>query len=370
MTPIRALVRREYLTRVRSKAFLFSTFGLPILMAAAMAVPALLETREPERPRQIGVADVDGAVAAALVQALDDTLKNGRPIYDWHLWTGREGTSAGAISALLKGRIQALLWLPPGVVESGGAQYLTRDAPNLVVWHSVRRALRGVVIDFRFRDFGIDLEEINRLRDVRSPRMMRLGEDAVDDGGSVSGVPQTFITSFLLSFLIYLSIVIYGAMTMSSVIQDKTSRVMEMVLGGASPFEVMAGKIVGIGAVGATQMAVWIAVLTVGMEIGQFTSAAKYLPTVQVGAILTIGVSYLLGYTMFATLLAGVGAVCGSEEEAKQLQLPVVMLVFVPMLISGTAINKPDSPLIATLSRVPWFAPILMYIRVSLTSVP
>jgi len=182
------------------------------------------------------------------------------------------------------------------------------------------------------------------------------------------------------AFILYFALLVYGAMVLRSVLEEKTGRIVEVILSSVRPWELMLGKILGVGAVGLTQLLIWVVfgalLLTLGAaallplvaETGILDQVPVFLPGW--GLVVFFLICFFLGYFIYASIFAAVGAMCSTEEEAQQLQLPVVMVVLVPFLFLLPVLEDPESRLATVLSLFPLFSPILMFARVAVDAAP
>jgi ABC-2 type transport system permease protein len=172
--------------------------------------------------------------------------------------------------------------------------------------------------------------------------------------------------------MLYMTLLIYGMSVMRSVLEEKTSRVMEVVLSSAKASELMAGKILGVGAVGLTQVAIWI-VIAAGASAPALLAMAGVKDSgfhIEMRVLPAFAVFFVLGYMLYSTLFAALGAMVNSEQEAQQWQTFVTLPIVVPMVMMMFVIRQPNAPLSVWMSMVPFFAPILMYLRIVVQTPP
>jgi ABC-2 type transport system permease protein len=173
-------------------------------------------------------------------------------------------------------------------------------------------------------------------------------------------------------FFIYISVLMYGLFVMRGVIEEKQSRIVEVLVSSVKPTQMMLGKVIGIGAVGLTQFGVWTlsVLLLTTFGVSAFSSRGVTMPNIPISLLVYFVVYFLLGYFLYATLYAMVGSTVSSEEDAQQAQIPVTMLLVVPMLIFNMIIANPTSGASIGLSMVPFFAPTLMMMRIAVVNPP
>ncbi|HOM57352.1 MAG TPA: ABC transporter permease, partial [Candidatus Latescibacteria bacterium] len=205
---------------------------------------------------------------------------------------------------------------------------------------------------------GLDPARVSALT-----RSVRFDVVALQKGAAPKTAQAAFAAAVALAILMYISLTMYGAFTMQSVVNDKASRVVEILVSTVSPTELMYGKILGTGCAGLTQLGIWMAVI-LGVSIGMPESAlAKTFHAVAGVSIPALILFFVTGFFLYASLYAGVGAICTTNEEAGQLQLPVSLLLMVAFFLAVSGVNDPGSTLITVLSYVPFFAPVLMMLR-------
>lgn len=176
---------------------------------------------------------------------------------------------------------------------------------------------------------------------------------------------------------LYMALIMYGAFVMRSVYEEKLARVVEVVISSCKPFQLMAGKVLGVGAVGLTQYLIWALVaglLTVysGAIMQMFSASANgfSIPTIPISVLIYFVVFFILGYLLFATLYAALGAIVNSDQDAQQLQYPVIMIIVVAFFLAFSIIKNPDSNMSKIVSLIPFFSPITMFTRIAVQMPP
>jgi ABC-2 type transport system permease protein len=198
-------------------------------------------------------------------------------------------------------------------------------------------------------------------------RKLGAGGAAEEDGGE-----GTFIVAFIMLFFIYMSVLFYGLFVMRGVIEEKQSRIVEVVISSVKPTQMMLGKLIGIGLVGLTQVGMWAlsAALLSVFGASMFSSRGVSLPKIPPILFVYFVAFFVLGYFLYATLYAMVGAMVSSEEDAQQAQMPVTLVIVVPMMLFGMVMANPNSATSIALSLVPFFAPTLMMMRIAVINPP
>ena len=179
--------------------------------------------------------------------------------------------------------------------------------------------------------------------------------------------------------ILYMAIIVYGVQVMGAVVEEKSSRVVEILVSSLKPFELLTGKVIGVGGVGLFQLLIWAVAarvllsqqeLIAGLLGFEWSGEAFALPEVPVASLVVLLLYFVLGFFLYSTMFAAVGAMSNSEAEARQAQTPVVMLIVIPALMAFSAINDPDGSLARTVSLVPFSSPIAMPMRWAAAAVP
>jgi ABC-2 type transport system permease protein len=366
-----AILRREYVQRVRNKWFLITTLGFPVLFVGIMYVSGYMASEMgSDKPLDVGVVDRAGVEMAELTDRLleaDSTLR-AEAVAD------RDTGAATDLSALLATtNHDALLVLEPEVLEGEPATLLARASVSQRRQRSIRDAVRQAAVRAGLERAGIGADEAAAV--YRSSRA-GLEVRRVDQGGEQSQELLAGIALFL-TFALYMMFIIYGQIITRGVLEEKTSDIVEILVSTVRPWELMLGKVLGIGAMGLTQIAIWVVTLALLAGYGIVTSAPA-VAEIQVqlaglsGPLLEMGVAFvvffLTGYFLYASLFAAVGAIVGDQDEVQQMSFVPMMLIIVPFLLAFLAVQAGtvDSTWMTASSYFPFFTPILMVVRVTM----
>ncbi|HKI85080.1 MAG TPA: ABC transporter permease [Candidatus Krumholzibacteria bacterium] len=363
----------EYLVRVRSRAFIISTLLGPILLLAISLGPALLASRTSEGARTVMVIDDSGdsGLFTSLQGEIGDPQVGGERNIRLQLW-GEGNSLDSALTQLApevgNGNYDGVLYIPPSFLQKGDAT-LYGSNPSGVVWADpVEDALGRVLIQEHLKSYGIDKSELDR---VMMGANLHAEDIARDKTGKKGSMEMRLAVGFVLVFLLYMMILAYGIQSMNSVIEDKTSRVVEVMLASVTPTVLMAGKIVASALVGLTQFAIWGIIATGLIGQGLFSLPANLDLSFLTPAIwLAFAAFFLLGYLLFACLYAAIGALCNSTQDAQQFQMPVTILVVIPMLLLQVVMQNPNGSIAVVFSLIPVFTPIMMFVRIALGNPP
>jgi ABC-2 type transport system permease protein len=362
-----AVIRREYLERVRTRGFVIGTILGPVIMSALMIVPALA-MRSGSKPLKVAVLDSTGALRPAVEEALRAARFDGKARFDVQPESGgAPGTREAALkAAVLAGKLDGYLALPEDTVASGTASYFGRNVSNRIDLGTMERVVSGVVVGTRLSAAGLDpgkVKDLTRGLDLKTIRLSETGER--EDKGAAT------IFSIILLMILYISILMWGQMVMTSVIEEKTSRVVEVMASGVTPSTLLAGKLLGVGAAGLTQFLVWslslfvVSVATAGPMLGSF-SMPEITPLVLVSFVLF----FVLGFLFYASLYAAIGAAVNTVQEAQNFVWPVMMPIILAMVCFPAALEAPDGALAVTMSMVPGMSPLIMFLRIVVLTPP
>lgn len=377
MGKIRAVMKREYLTRVRTKGFIIGTLAMPLAIGIITVAPILLMHLKSEKPKSISVVDQTGRLFPGLESTLKDTTEGGIKLYRLskvEIYPGGLPKVRRELSEKVdKEEIDGYLVIPDDVFERNQAEFYAQNVSNFRVNEDLQGAVSKAVSHFRLSNSGLDPERVKKLVKGVSLRTFKVtggGKEEEDTG-------TTFMITYIMVFFLYISLILYGAMVMRGVIEEKSSRVVEVIVSAIKPFHLMAGKVLGVGGVGLTQFLIWSLLVGGGSLYGRnlvssFTVGGDSitLPGMPLSLLFFFVLFFLLGYFLYATLYAGVGAMVNSDEEAQHLQLPLVALLIIPFMLMFHVIGNPNSGIAVLLSFIPFFTPIIMFMRIAVQTPP
>ncbi|QHN02713.1 ABC transporter permease [Granulicella sp. WH15] len=352
------IARREYLERIRTKAFLVATILIPVLMGGFVFGAGYLSSRA-KASAHVAIVAADAQFAQDLKQQLESGRHSSMTV---DLATPSPETRS-ALDAELKSKsgIAGYLWVTPAA--AAGARplfaYAARSAGDATTVDTLQSAVQSVLTRERLNHSGIGAGEVDAL----------LAPVTIDTSSSGDS-RAAYAAASLLFLLMYMVIMLYGMNTARSIIEEKTSRVFEVMLSTIRPEEMLAGKILGVGAVGLTQIGVWMVAAGI---LGSTNLAASFVGSGHVPISLTqivfFVVYFLFGYLLYSSIAAALGAMTNSEQELQQLNMFLVMPLAFCMLMSFVIVPAPNSTLARVVSLIPFCSPLLMNLRISLTTV-
>jgi len=373
-----SVVKREFNEMVRTKAFVIGTILVPVFIVGVFALQILfMRPGGGERTIAI-VAESDEALAreVAAVLGVVPPPEEARRTTRFHVEVLPVGEDPDATRAGLVERVQAeeldgYLWLPADVIDGARPLYEGQNATNMMDLARIEGAVQMTVQGMRLRSAGIDPAQVaSALRPVRV-EARKIGSSAA------SGTPASLIAlTYIVGFLVYMAVILYGTAAMRSVLEEKRDRVVEVVMSSIRAEELMVGKVLGIGASGLLQILIWIGfaafLLTNGDALADRLGggAMPELPDVP----LSVGGVFLFfffgGFFLYSGIYAAMGAIATTDQEAQQLQWPVFMPLIVAIMMMNAVLQDPDGTTAVIGSLFPLTAPVVMPMRAVIGAVP
>ncbi len=362
-----AVVRREYLERVRTKGFVIGTVLGPLLMTALMVIPALV-ARSGGKLLALSVLDRTGTTGPTIEEALRDARADDKARFDVRpVPPGSAAEQEAALrAAVLAGKLDGFLELPPDASDKGTASYFGRNVSNHGDLRTMRRAVNDVLVAGRLTGAGLDparVKDLTRELDLRTIRLSATGER--EDRGMAT------IFAVILMMILYTSTLMWGQIVMTSTIEEKTSRVVEVVGSGLGSTTLLAGKLLGVGGAGLTQFLIW-ALSLFGASLAMAGPFAGSIPMPEITPLMLASfvLFFLLGFLFYAALYAAIGSAVNTVQEAQNFVFPVIMPLILAMVCFPTVLESPDGPLAVTLSMVPGISPLIMFLRIVVLTPP
>ena len=388
MSKIGLIIQREYWTRVRKRSFLIMTLLGPLLFAGIVVVPAWLGSRDSSDEKVIAIIDESGLDLGEQIEAAS---AGGNIHYESVMLSLNE-----AKADLPKDNRYGLLYIPKiDVNDPKGINFFSEGSPSLTIQSSIERMLKEQLRDIKLTESNISRETLERLNTnvkINTVNLMDGGSEQQGSAGVASGV------GYISAFLIYMFIFLYGAQVMRGVIEEKTSRIIEVIISSVRPFQLMMGKIIGVASVGLTQFLLWVMLtmliagaglsLFVGNPTADLAGAspeeiAQQVPEAQaaqveaisnvMGAIGTVNIPLILGgfvfyflggYLLYSALFAAVGSAADSDTDTQQFMLPVAAPLIFSIVTLAAVLNEPDGTLAFWMSMIPFTSPVTMMMRI------
>jgi ABC-2 type transport system permease protein len=367
MRKIIEIARREYIDTVKTRTFLLSLLFTPVLTVGIIYFTSRISSVEGGRPPvKVVVTDLSTQLAGEIEAALSKHNKS-NPKRQIIFESLPVNDDANAIeeqgkAQLRSGRTEAYIVIDQNIIDGAGRAhvYTYKSKPTTMdaTW-AVEEFIRNAVVEQRCKVQNISAKLLADIRNVPVERV-EIGEAANEQ--RVQNQNQTMVkmmVPFFFMFMIYMGIMGIGQQMLSSVIEEKNSRIIEMLLSVVSPFELMAGKILGLGAIGLTIVGLWTTV-SYGSIVSQGISV-----DISDKLLFCFVVYYILGFLFFSALLAAIGSVCNTLKETQELMMPIILIMVLPMVAWFKLVQSPDGIFARVLSLVPPVSPLVMPLRIS-----
>ncbi|MDE5838337.1 MAG: ABC transporter permease [Paramuribaculum sp.] len=379
-TKIGIIIAREFKERVHKKSFIITTLLMPVFMLAMMAAPALIMMMSSGETRNILVVDESGVIAQNL-KGSEETVFT--PV------------SVSLDSALAVSDASGVLYIPEGVVsDNKSIRLYSNGASSLSLESGITDKVNTIIESIRLKSYDIDnLDEImNKIHsDVK---LQSIRTDKSED--EQSSTELSYFLGVILTFLLYMCLLLYGQMVMTSIIEEKNNRVLEIVVSSVKPTQIMLGKILGIGLVAVTQIIIWgvliaamsafvlpaltppemaaeMAALNTGnLDAASATTDIDLLQAMSVlgnvGYIIQLFVLLILflagGFLLYSAIYAAIGSAVDNIQDAGQLQSFIIFPIIIGIIFGMTAAGDPTSPLSMWMSFIPFTSPMVMMARI------
>lgn len=380
MNKIALIISREYLARVKKKSFIIMTLLAPILFGGVMIVPAWLASRGGDE-KIVEVIDESGLFT--------DKLENSNSVIFQFINKDVEQ----AKQDLLATEKYGLLYIPKvNLDEPEGIILYSISNPSFDLKRSLERKIKNELENVKLTKSGIAQETIDGLKSTVSLHTINLS-DSGDESESNSAAASAI--GYASSFLIYMFIFMYGAQIMRGIIEEKTSRIIELMISSVKPFQLMMGKILGIGAVALTQFLLWVVLSTAVIsgvssvllgditakeddtelvaqveqvpqrDISKVTKFFDALDTINIPFVIGCFIFYFIGgYLLYGSLFAAIGSAVDSDADSQQFMLPITLPLIFSMVMLAAVLNDPHGNLAFWLSIVPFTSPVIMMMRI------
>lgn len=363
-------------------------------MCGMVFISAFLTTMQSKtnEMRKLVVIDETGEILAPMQAAIAEhpTFQhNGKLVYQLQEESAATEEEINALRKRVNRKdLYAYIVIPKDVFENGEVKLYARTTTNFEVQSAFRSVISKFVRDKRFAESGYNQSEVNRLM-----RSIRFNAFAIKSSKGKNGgteVENPFETGariglgYILVIVLYMFVLIYASSIMRSVLEEKTTRIVEVIVSSIKPHQLLLGKLLGVCSVCITMFAIWmlfgvLLVMNINPILGifgieslptQLVEAIETLKESSVGVLTYFFIYFIIGFFMYSTLFAVVGAICNSEEEAQQTIGPLTVLIIIPFILMFHLFRIPDSTLSILLSHIPFFSPILMFMRINVLMPP
>ena len=397
MRKLVVVFKREYLERVRSKWFLVGTLLGPVFFAMITVVPLLISTRSKASTDLANVTIID-ATSSGMGERVAGALRQRYPLSPAPQVVSVDAASIPreedrAVISVRDKVTRGYLVLDSNTGAGSSVRYAGRNASSMNDVEQITSLVRQQVLAQRLQGEGIDATRVAALTGVRLQMVTeKIGDKGREKGSGIGNV----IFGYVIALLLYMMIVIYGQTILRGVMEEKTTRVAEVVVSSVSTDSLLAGKVLGVGMVAITQVVAWVALsfslMFYGVPLlekklgagaiaagaaggrpggaGMADQLAGALPSLSISTLIALLLFFVLGFIFYASLFAAIGAMVNSQEDVQQASMPVMLLLVSSVVFMTPIMTNPGSGLARTMSLLPFSAPILLPLRLTLIPVP
>ncbi|HEY8928777.1 MAG TPA: ABC transporter permease [Mucilaginibacter sp.] len=360
MDKILLIIKREYITRVRKRLFIVMIFLLPLLILAMGVIIGLIakSSNQIDHQNTVAVIDKSGVFAGKFHNI--PNLK----------FEETTGSLTDLKARAKKDESVSALVIPVNFAKKDSVQFYSKNKPSNVVTGEIERQMNDIAIADGMLKHHIDTAVLHSIKSdisLNTVEITDLGEQKTNLGAMIG-------VGIACSILIYMSVLIYGSQVMRGVIEEKNSRIVEVIISSVKPYQLMMGKVIGVGLVGLTQYTAWVVLSYLAIKVAGVTThgpqsgmlgALATLQTIPVGPVMGVFFFYFLsGYLLYSALFAAVGSAVDSETETQQFMFPITMpLLFTYILSVSILFQAPNGSLAVWLSMIPLTAPVAMVLR-------
>lgn len=356
------VARHEFLKTIKRKEFLFMTFLFPLLITGISLLPAVLSGMSPAEDQKVGYIDMtDSFRFPESIQSEGLSLDSSEAKTSVMEFV-RYRQISDARQALQAGQISSYLVIPEDFLETGTIELYSLEKESPVTGFELSDELSDIVVTSLLKD-KVDDPTLTRVRDPVNIKSYNLGDSGEFSEQGIAEIFASFGLPILTAFLLFFSIFSSSGFLLRGVAEEKENRIIEILLSSATPFEILTGKIVGLGAVGLLQVVIWLAAITLGSG---YALPIKIEPVTLFLAL----IYFVFGFLFFASVMAGIGAVTSSLQESQQIAGLFTFAAASPLMFMQLILTNPDSSFSIFLSLFPLTSPVVMLIRMGATAVP
>jgi ABC-2 type transport system permease protein len=365
---ILAVIKRELREKLVSKTFIFMTILFPLLMFGIVGVQALILSDSGSD--KISVVTANQTLTTAFQAELNksDLLKDNKTSFTFSTMNRDELKKYldEKKNELLDNKITGVIYIPETAVKNKVVEYYSQTPNNINLQQKLESPLNKVLIDLYFGNKSLSPEELDFARkgiDVNGFKVSK-GESIVEEGyGSL-------ILSYVFTFLLYISLLLTGQLMLQSVIEEKSNRIVEVVLSSVSPRELMTGKIIGSAITALIQMSIWLAAIMAVTSSAMITLPPDFVVNITTTQVVFLLVNFGVGLVLFLSLFGMMGAIFDNPQDAQSGMWPVMMLIIIPFLIAMSMMQNPNSPIANIAAILPFTSVMVMPVKMTLIEVP
>jgi ABC-2 type transport system permease protein len=353
------VARWEFIEKVKTKAFLISLIMMPLIIGIFGFLPTFLASKPDENTKTVGVIDQTENLVTIVGDKLTEEFKlpNGKPNYAIMVITDEntdlEHLKKIGTAKMLSGAIDGYFVIPSDVMKTGTLEYRSENVGNIRDQERFSRVIENIIIEQRLIENGYDAKLIKQLStkvDVKTIKVGRGGEE------KESGFIETFMSGYIFIMMLMFLVITSGQMLIRSMVEEKSNRIVEVLLSSCTPKQLMSGKVLGLSLLGLTTVSFWMIIL-IGVNFSVST------PFVSFDHLALLLLYFVLGYLLYAAIFIAVGAPISTEQEAQQATSIVSLTLVFPIALAIPIMQNPNSVMTKVLSQIPLFTPAFMALR-------
>ncbi|MBV8755958.1 MAG: ABC transporter permease [Deltaproteobacteria bacterium] len=354
------IAKREFLERVRTKWFVVMTILGPFVMVGLIVIPAVLASRGSDGAK-VEIIDQTGKLGSAVAMVLSNSDQH------WNVaLVDPATTDEHELERVRTKAINGFIRMPPDALSTGTTIYRGDNATNQTVGFTLKIVITSAIEAQRGTDLGLTpLQVASLLTPPKIEALHTTGKTAGESGGG------TFVIGYIIAFILYFVITLYGVNVLRSVVTEKSTRIVELMVAAAKPQSLMSGKILGVGGASLAQIAVWFLFGGIALAyrvelLAKFhvsSSIANALPALSADQVLVAVAFFVFGFLFYSTMYAGIGATVSSEQDSQQAAIPITMFLMIGMVSMTAVTGDPRGSTSALMTLVPMWSPMLMPLR-------
>ncbi len=352
------IAKWEFIEKVKTKTFLISLIVTPAIIIAFGLAPTFLSNQQETTTKALGIVDTSGLYYHAMKSNLDNfKLKDGQPEYILINLSGKgkdlSKLKQNADEYALSGKLEGYLIILNGGTDSLQAEYRSKNSGNFKVLSDLNEAFNKARIELKLSSQGLNpalMSFVTKNIEIKPVKVQKGGKESSSDFLTV------FFTSFIFIILLMMMIISSGGMLIRSLVEEKSNRLMEIIVSSCTSDELLTGKVLGLSFLGITQVFIWT-------MIGITLVGSSLIPMDTFTNIVPIFIYFILGFVFYTSIFVGFGSIVTTEQEAQQITSYLSLVLILPIVIAIPAMENPDSILVHILSYIPFTIPAVMILR-------
>lgn len=363
-----AVIKRELKEKLLSKTFIFMTILMPLIMFGGIGIQMLLHGDEGKS--SVSVISESQSLTESLRKELlaSDFMKDGNYTFSFYTQNREELKTFLDLNKknLLEGTITGVIYVPSSAMKNKKIEYYSKTPTNLNLSRKLEGPINKVLIDSYFSGRSLTSDELKFARDGIDFAGFKITKEAkIQEEGF-----GNMILSYVFTFLLYLSLLISGQMLLQSVIEEKSNRIVEVILSSVSPKELMTGKILGSAITALFQMIIWLSPIILVISTTLFMLPPEITFSITINHILFLLVNFSLGLIIFLSLFGMMGSIFDNPQDAQSGMWPIMLLIIIPFFIAISMMENPNSPIANIASILPFSSILVMPVKMTIIEVP